>query len=415
MTKVLFTHELFDTSGEFDTTNSRWTPQTPGKYLITFASYYNAPITGEVQSYIKKNGAVANSIELKNSAAYNGPIVSTIVSMNGTTDYVEFFAAQYSGSAKDLYGGATWTYATGSLLGVGPKGDIGPQGPAGADGAAGAAGATVLKKAATQAISSATFTTISFAAADVQRDDLTAFDDANDAIVVPSSGVYAVFAGIHYTTSLAVGEICQARIYVNGASSVLFFDTAGTTSDCAVSGATLLSLNAGDIVKLIGYKAGAAGTIANSGGTFLHLSAIGNGPQGATGATGATGPAGDETGVVEFIIDGGGVAITTGLKGYLEIPYACTITEVALLADRSGSIVVDIWKCSYANFNPGTHPVAADKITASAPPTISSSYKSKDSTLTGWSKSFAAGDIVGFNVNSVSTIQRVTLSMKVGP
>ena len=45
-----------------------------------------------------------------------------------------------------------------------------------------------------------------------------------------------------------------------------------------------------------------------------------------------------------FVIDGGGAAIATGIKGDLEIPFACTINQVTLLADQSGSIVVDIWK-----------------------------------------------------------------------
>jgi hypothetical protein len=109
-----------------------------------------------------------------------------------------------------------------------------------------------------------------------------------------------------------------------------------------------------------------------------------------------------------FAIDGGGAAISTGIKGDLEIPFACTITEVELLADQTGSVVVDIWKDSYANFPP----TAADTITASAKPTLSSANKSKDSTLPGWTTSVAAGDILRFNVDSVSTITRLAVILK---
>lgn len=117
---------------------------------------------------------------------------------------------------------------------------------------------------------------------------------------------------------------------------------------------------------------------------------------------------------IAFVIDGAGAAISTGLKGYLEIPFACTINQVTLLADRSGSIVVDIFKCTYSQFDASsTHPVSGDKITASAPPTISSTTKSQDATLTGWTTSLSAGDILAFNVNSATTVQRVTLSLKV--
>ena len=112
---------------------------------------------------------------------------------------------------------------------------------------------------------------------------------------------------------------------------------------------------------------------------------------------------------ITFIIDGGGSAITTGEKGHLEIPFACTIDQVTMMADQSGSIVVDIWKDTYANFPP----TDADSITASAPPTISTAQKSQDATLTGWTTAIAAGDILAYNVDSCSTITRVTISLKV--
>lgn len=112
---------------------------------------------------------------------------------------------------------------------------------------------------------------------------------------------------------------------------------------------------------------------------------------------------------IEFVIDGGGAAITTGVKGDLEIPFACTINQATLVADQSGSIVIDIWKDTYANFPP----TVADTITASAKPTLSSAAKSQDATLTGWTTSIAAGDILRFNVDSITTCTRVTLSLKV--
>jgi hypothetical protein len=136
-----------------------------------------------------------------------------------------------------------------------------------------------------------------------------------------------------------------------------------------------------------------------------------SGPSGATG-TGATGPTGPSGGTltrtIPFIIDGGGSAITTGIKGDLHIPFACTITAVTMLADQSGSIVVDIWKDTYANYPP----VDADSITASAPPTVSAATKATDSTLTGWTTSITANDILGFNVDSITTATRATIALR---
>lgn len=108
-----------------------------------------------------------------------------------------------------------------------------------------------------------------------------------------------------------------------------------------------------------------------------------------------------------FIIDGGGSAIATGVKGFIEIPYAGTIQSVRLLADQSGSIVIDLWKDTYANYPP----TVADTITASAKPTLSSATKAQDTTLSGWTTSVSAGDILGVNVDSASTVERVTLSL----
>lgn len=113
------------------------------------------------------------------------------------------------------------------------------------------------------------------------------------------------------------------------------------------------------------------------------------------------------TGTIAIVLDGGGVAITTGVKGDLLIPVACVITKATLLADQSGSIVIDIWKDTYANYPPTND----DSITASAPPTISSATKSEDSTLTGWTLAVAAGSILRFNVDSCTTITRATLAL----
>lgn len=115
------------------------------------------------------------------------------------------------------------------------------------------------------------------------------------------------------------------------------------------------------------------------------------------------------TRTITAVIDGGGSTITTGIKGDFKVPVAGTITGVYALADQSGSIVVDVWKDTQANFPP----TDADSVTASAPITISTATNSSDTTLTGWTTSVAAGDILRFNVDSVTSIQRLTISITV--
>lgn len=112
---------------------------------------------------------------------------------------------------------------------------------------------------------------------------------------------------------------------------------------------------------------------------------------------------------IGIVVDGGGSALTTGLKGFKSSPWTGIITGVRLLADQSGSIVFDIWKDTYANFPP----TIADTITAAAKPTITTAVKSEDTTLTGWTTAVTAGDVFGFNIDSITTITRIILELTI--
>src|SRR5262245_13937178 len=153
----------------------------------------------------------------------------------------------------------------------------------------------------------------------------------------------------------------------------------------------------------------------DDGGTLVATS-LGGTPLNASQLTSGTVPSARlpaRIGAIGLIIDGAGAVLTTGVKGFLRVPFACTITAVTLLSTdasaTAGSIVVDIWKDSYSNYPP----TVADTITASAKPTLSSAAKSEDTTLTGWTTSIAAGDVLGFKVDSASTVTRVLVSLTV--
>jgi hypothetical protein len=116
----------------------------------------------------------------------------------------------------------------------------------------------------------------------------------------------------------------------------------------------------------------------------------------------------DEEVGINFIIGTGMAEIVDGVTGYFEVPCKMVIQSATLIADQSGSVVIDIWKGTYANFPP----TDADSITASAPPTLTGSQKSQDTTLTGWTTTINKGDILTINVDSATTIEQVTLSLK---
>lgn len=112
---------------------------------------------------------------------------------------------------------------------------------------------------------------------------------------------------------------------------------------------------------------------------------------------------------IQFHFDGGGSEIADNTTAYAYIPADYTITKVEMVADVSGSIIVDLWVDTYANW-PAT---SADKITASAPPTISSATKSTDSTLTGWTLGLTEGYWLIANVTSCTTITKCTVALPV--
>ena len=112
-------------------------------------------------------------------------------------------------------------------------------------------------------------------------------------------------------------------------------------------------------------------------------------------------------GTLQLIIDGGGSEISTGNVGDIEVPFDCEIQKVTLFAKETGSIQIDIYNGTYASYPPSS------SITASAIPSISSGIKYQDSTLTGWTKSLTEDTVLRFNVDSVSTITRCTISLEI--
>jgi hypothetical protein len=120
-----------------------------------------------------------------------------------------------------------------------------------------------------------------------------------------------------------------------------------------------------------------------------------------------------KTRAITVVFGTGSAVVTAGLKTYVSCPYTGTITGARLLAVdasvTSGSIVIDVWKDTYAAFPP----VVADSITASAKPTLSSATKSDDTTLTGWTTAVTAGDVFGFTVDSASLVTQVALQLTI--
>lgn len=116
-TKLAFQVEEWDTANCFDsTTNYRFTPNVAGYYQLNGSVQWSgATFTGENGLQFYKNGTGWKATTDLNSAAY-GIAGSCLVYLNGTTDYVELYAIQGSGGAKNTYAGTQSTFFQAALI-----------------------------------------------------------------------------------------------------------------------------------------------------------------------------------------------------------------------------------------------------------------------------------------------------------
>ncbi len=217
-------------------------------------------------------------------------------------------------------------------------------------------------------------------------------------------------SGIAITTSPAGDSIEIAASGSSGITQLTGDVTAGpgsgsvaaTIPNDTVTYAKMQNVSAASRVLGRGSASGSGDVQELTLGTGLSMSGT------VLSATGA-----GQTGSITLTIDGQGVVITTGIKGYKYIPRACTIVAATIYSDNAtpvtGSIVFDVWRDVQANYPP----TVADTITASDKPTLTSGIFSQDTTLTGWSASLAVGDFLGFNVDSVSSLTKVVLELSV--
>lgn len=115
------------------------------------------------------------------------------------------------------------------------------------------------------------------------------------------------------------------------------------------------------------------------------------------------------TGALAVAFDGGGSDIAVGSQVRIHCPFGFTLNEWTLLADASGSIVIDVWKDTYANYPPTN----ADSITNGSEPELSTADKAQDTDISDWTTvTVSAGDTLIFNVDSCSGITNATLILK---
>ena len=114
LTKIQFNLETFDTNSNYDNaTNYRFTPTIAGYYQISATV---CPSTNQNSfTSIYKNGSLAYSGNVSgNNFAGNASTISCLIYFNGTTDYVECYAA-FNG-ASNLYNANGWSWFQGVFV-----------------------------------------------------------------------------------------------------------------------------------------------------------------------------------------------------------------------------------------------------------------------------------------------------------
>jgi hypothetical protein len=238
------------------------------------------------------------------------------------------------------------------------------------------------------------------------------------------SATYTIGCGL---TPLATGNIDPTQIKPNARQGVgLFFQMATgawTTNDLLIYNCNGDDVDSGVLLSSLVSSYPAAGVAVSTGlgwgsslavpagvlvGTTATQTLTNKSIDGSEIASGTIAAARlGLTQVIGLVIDGGGSTPATGAKGFIAVPFNCTITGWTMLADVSGSDQITISKGTYASYP------TVSSIVASAPPNLSSAQKNTTTTLTGWTTSLSTGDILSFNLDSVSTVTRIILELQV--
>lgn len=89
-TKILFQTEEFDTNSNYDTSTSSFTPTVAGYYQVNASVFWPATTTfSGIRIY--KNGSSFKQGQWSGSASAGSAVVSALIYMNGTTDYLEIY------------------------------------------------------------------------------------------------------------------------------------------------------------------------------------------------------------------------------------------------------------------------------------------------------------------------------------
>jgi hypothetical protein len=120
--KVAFDTKVYDTASCFNTSTNRFTPTVAGYYQINgaLAGYSSNTSLSTLYAYMEKNGSYVAASGVINvpTCLSVATVVSQVIYMNGSTDYLELFGQINATGSSQLFLGTSLVYSTfsGSLI-----------------------------------------------------------------------------------------------------------------------------------------------------------------------------------------------------------------------------------------------------------------------------------------------------------
>ena len=114
----------------------------------------------------------------------------------------------------------------------------------------------------------------------------------------------------------------------------------------------------------------------------------------------------DLTRTINYIVDSGSIAMIAGNKGSVTLDVSGILENIVILSDQEGDLVLDIKKSNYSTFPTFSSIVGGTYVQ------MTNARKVRDDTLSGWTTTIVAGDILTFDVVAVNNINRFLISLK---
>ena len=116
--KMTFDTVDYDTTSDFNTSTYRYTPSVAGYYFVTASGFLNTNTSTRPVVSIWKNGGEYKTEAWLGTSALGGNSgnITNIVYLNGSTDYIEAYISQNTGSTITLTNNSVITYFQAHLI-----------------------------------------------------------------------------------------------------------------------------------------------------------------------------------------------------------------------------------------------------------------------------------------------------------